>query len=217
MNLLRTINIQIKNSRIGHAYLVIGDFDVEEIRHVLKIQKPDFWQLRENPIKIVFIRELIHWISLKPHSSPFKLAVIWNLENITLEAANALLKVLEEPPKNTIFILNSQKTEKILPTIISRCQIIRFKKNIQKETSEEFMSLEVLKKKSIKERFDFASKIAESNNLSDILNSWENNLRNDLLCGTDVRHILKEISSTRSLLSTNTSVKLLLENLFLNI
>ncbi len=65
-------------------------------------------------------------LSLKPYESEYKFMVIWNLESIHPSAANKLLKLIEEPPEKTVFILIAESTEKILPTILSRCQLVKF-------------------------------------------------------------------------------------------
>lgn len=75
-------------------------------------------------LKIERIRNLQHDLSLKPHSGDYKIAVIDNFERASTGAANALLKTLEEPPKHVILILTASSLNQLLPTIISRCQIL---------------------------------------------------------------------------------------------
>jgi len=68
---------------------------------------------------------LIDWISLSPYSASHKVAVIVDGDKIRAEAANALLKTIEEPPDKSILILLVENLAGVLPTIISRCQIVR--------------------------------------------------------------------------------------------
>ncbi|MFM8913335.1 MAG: ATP-binding protein [Flammeovirgaceae bacterium] len=70
-------------------------------------------------------REIIKTLSLKPFESPFKIMIIWQPELMHPSAANGILKILEEPPANTFFILVSNAVEKLLPTIISRTQMVQ--------------------------------------------------------------------------------------------
>lgn len=77
---------------------------------------------KEALIKVDVVKELLKQVALKPVSSPYKIIVIWGAERMNTEAANKLLKVLEEPPKKTLFLLLTQREEQLLPTIISRCQ-----------------------------------------------------------------------------------------------
>lgn len=69
---------------------------------------------------------LIHDIGLKPYSGKRKIAILDDADALAAEGANALLKTLEEPPPDSLLILMSVSLQKQLPTIRSRCQIIRF-------------------------------------------------------------------------------------------
>jgi DNA polymerase III subunit delta' len=69
-------------------------------------------------------REIIKTLSLKPFESPYKVMIIWQPELMHSSAANGILKILEEPAAHTYFILVTNSAETLLPTIISRTQII---------------------------------------------------------------------------------------------
>jgi len=69
-------------------------------------------------------RNIIRNLSLKSYESEYKIHIIWLAEALGKEG-NILLKLLEEPPENTILILISENQDAILPTIISRCQILK--------------------------------------------------------------------------------------------
>ncbi|MEO5977262.1 MAG: DNA polymerase III subunit delta [Chryseolinea sp.] len=69
-------------------------------------------------------REIIRTLSLKPFESAYKVMIIWQPELMHPSAANGVLKVLEEPSPNTFFLLVTNAAEKLLPTIISRTQIV---------------------------------------------------------------------------------------------
>ena len=70
-------------------------------------------------------REIIKSLSLKPFESPYKVMLIWQPEYMHPSAANGILKILEEPPPNTFFILITNAAERLLPTILSRTQIVQ--------------------------------------------------------------------------------------------
>jgi DNA polymerase-3 subunit delta' len=70
-------------------------------------------------------RDIIRTLSLKSFESPFKVMIIWQPEFMHPAAANGLLKILEEPPANTFFLLVSNAVDKLLPTILSRLQIVQ--------------------------------------------------------------------------------------------
>jgi len=75
-------------------------------------------------IGISQIRELIDRISLKPFAAPWRLVVIEEAESLTLEAANALLKTLEEPPQSTYFLLLTSSPSSLPLTVLSRCLLL---------------------------------------------------------------------------------------------
>lgn len=77
-------------------------------------------------IKIEYIRQLQKDINLKPYEGKRKVFIIDNAHNLTPDAANALLKILEEPPANSLIVLVSAKPALLFKTIISRCKIIKF-------------------------------------------------------------------------------------------
>ncbi len=82
----------------------------------------------ENKQAGIFVSEndsLMHKLSLKSYGGKYKVFIIWMMEKVNMETANKLLKSLEEPPEKTIFLLISDRTELILPTIISRSQLVR--------------------------------------------------------------------------------------------
>ena len=82
--------------------------------------------LGDEAIKIEPIRELGYKLALMPYAASHKVAVIDNAHNLTTEAANALLKVLEEPKAHTVMILVTDNSHRLLPTISSRAQKIHF-------------------------------------------------------------------------------------------
>jgi DNA polymerase III subunit delta' len=89
---------------------------------------PDF--IRIDPegqvTKIFQIRELRQILSMKPFEARLRVVVISKAHTLNQEASNALLKVLEEPPDRTILILITPQISDLLPTIVSRCQHVRF-------------------------------------------------------------------------------------------
>ncbi len=104
---------------------------------------PDFISLSaENSIGINQVRRLEENFSLKSHSFPPKLGFIAQAEKLTLEAQNALLKMLEEPIGNSVLILTAPRQENLLITVVSRCQLINLpEKAVIELSSEEIKEL----------------------------------------------------------------------------
>lgn len=80
--------------------------------------------LEKREISIEQIRALQHGAALKPYEAAWKVFIIRDAEAMSEEAANCLLKTLEEPPPQVILILTAASTESLLPTIVSRCQVV---------------------------------------------------------------------------------------------
>ena len=74
------------------------------------------------------IRELTEQVRFAPQSGQYKIYIIDEVHMLTANAFNAFLKTLEEPPPHAIFILATTEKHKIIPTILSRCQIFDFKR-----------------------------------------------------------------------------------------
>jgi DNA polymerase-3 subunit delta' len=89
-------------------------------------------------IKIEHIRQLQKEINLKPYEGRKKVFIIDNAHSLTPDAANALLKILEEPPSVSLIILISAKPALLFKTIISRCKMMKFYP-LQRTELEEFL------------------------------------------------------------------------------
>jgi DNA polymerase-3 subunit delta' len=76
-------------------------------------------------IRIEQIRDLSEWVTLSTHRGGPRVIVIEPAESMNLPASNALLKVLEEPPARTMFLLVSDRVDETLPTLRSRCALVR--------------------------------------------------------------------------------------------
>ena len=80
------------------------------------------------------IRELRERANYAPSQARYKVYIVDEVHMLTKEAANALLKTLEEPPPHVIFVLATTEVHKVLPTIISRCQHFDFRRLAQEDT-----------------------------------------------------------------------------------
>jgi DNA polymerase-3 subunit delta' len=140
----RLLNQALAQNRLSHAYLFLGPPGVGKtavaealIRAVfaletfsLQDQLPDVKvvALKEGEKSIgknAISKEVIPWLGIRPYHEGKKVVVIAGAHTMTLEAANALLKILEEPPEYALIILVADQLE-LLATIVSRCQQLRF-------------------------------------------------------------------------------------------
>lgn len=79
--------------------------------------------------------EILRKLNLTTYEAEYKIMIIWMAEKMNHAAANKLLKILEEPPEKTLFILVCENEEQLLPTILSRTQLLRVGKVSDKELS----------------------------------------------------------------------------------
>lgn len=89
---------------------------------------PDFQVVspEKGVIKIDQIRRLTKELSYPPYESIMRVVVLEDVQTMRREAANSLLKTLEEPPENNLLILTAEASREILPTLTSRCQVVPF-------------------------------------------------------------------------------------------
>lgn len=78
-------------------------------------------------LKVDQIRLLQHELSLSPYDANYRVAILLRFEEASPSAANALLKTLEEPPPKVVLILSAESGEGLLPTIVSRCEVLRLR------------------------------------------------------------------------------------------
>jgi DNA polymerase-3 subunit delta' len=145
----------VARSRVPHALLFTGEAGIGKIRvarafakilHCAEMQEEDscdqcsscrkidsgqapdlLWVKKEGTfIKIDQVRQIKERLRYRPFEAPWRVVVIEDAHDLKEEAANAFLKILEEPPGQNIFILISLEPRMILPTIVSRCCHIRF-------------------------------------------------------------------------------------------
>ncbi len=115
-----------------------GDLPAEDIQgcgtcaSCLKINSgnhPDVHRIdcgQEDSIKITQIRELTGRLQMRAFEAAMKVCIIKDIENLTAESSNALLKTLEEPAKDTLLLLTTSVPEENLKTVVSRCHVIKF-------------------------------------------------------------------------------------------
>ena len=112
-------------------------------------------------IKVESIRDTLESLGTGAHRFGHKIILIYPLEALQVVSANALLKTLEEPPENTIFILVSSRIDRILPTIKSRCRMISMSRPSE-AIALDWMRGELNKLGLVSEALDLSSSIKEA-------------------------------------------------------
>ena len=81
---------------------------------------------KQGKIGVDEAQDIVKKLSLKSYEGGFKVMIIWMADKLNNAASNKLLKLIEEPPNKTVFILIAENEDQILDTIKSRCQVLRF-------------------------------------------------------------------------------------------
>lgn len=181
---IELLSSSVKNKKIAHAYVFLtGQWESAElaVKYLAKsclCEKGygvacgtcnSCYQIESNihpdvrvitpeglTLKISQIRNIRTDSQISSYGGKQKFYIIKNAEALNEESSNALLKILEEPSSSSMFILVTSQMQKLLPTILSRCQIVRFKNSGLKHFNG-----------SLKEQDEWVS-LAELSNLDDI-------------------------------------------------
>lgn len=218
---------QFGQGSINHSYLLISsdaDLAINKIKQLLQDLKID-WQDRLiwedwEKLKISEIRNLQKFLYLKPAVSNYKVAIIKYGENFTIEAANALLKTLEEPPNYAIIMIIVPSKEAVLKTISSRCQKIQLNqlRKIRSNSLNWQEEAEKIQKLTLKDRFEYANNLSQKEDMGEILTDWLLFLSQNLFTDTKNIVMMKKITDAQKILAKyNVNKRLLIENLLIDL
>lgn len=143
------------------------------------------------------VKDLIENIYLKPIGSDKNIFIFNHFSSANLQAQNKLLKILEEPPKNSYIILNVTNSSKILPTIMSRCKKIRLKSLSDGEMLSAFKDEDITKLENAVEIAQGSMQKAEMFLKDEIFAETFKNCLNTVLELKDSRYLLKYSSKLR--------------------
>ena len=135
--LTQTLQNAIKQNHLAHAYLFCGPRGVGKTtcarifaKTINNNETGSEWNIHEldaaSNNSVEDIRSLIDQVRIPPQAGKYSVYIIDEVHMLSAGAFNALLKTLEEPPSYAIFILATTEKHKVLPTILSRCQVYDF-------------------------------------------------------------------------------------------
>ncbi|ESU24638.1 putative DNA polymerase III, delta subunit [Flavobacterium enshiense DK69] len=104
-------------------------------------------QNKQGQIGVDEAQEIMKSLSLKAYEGGYKVMIIWMADKMNTATSNKLLKLLEEPPQKTVFLLVTENQDDIMQTILSRCQVLDFKGLPEKVIAEALVSRENIEEK----------------------------------------------------------------------
>ena len=208
---------------------------VEEIKKILashipggNTNHPDLLYIKAGEkLGIAEARKIKGHFALKPYSAAGRAVIIEDAEVLTPEAQNALLKTLEEPPKEAILILGAGSDAYLLSTILSRCQIIHLDATDlagpRHATYEVYIKdLEKLLDSSIEERFEYVEKLKSREEFLHCMVYFfrqkmvePDTYKRPGLARLEVTGFLKELLQTEEWVKQNVNTRAILEYLML--
>lgn len=240
------------NKKLAHSYILSGPKEVNKMEFILEFVKfvnctnqkeYSFCGICDNCLKIgqnkfidlIIVNDLSidkikqakNELIYPPYQADYRIVILNNTEQIRDDAASFLLKTLEEPKKRNLFFLLTNNLFQVLPTIKSRCQILKFNPIPRSRTQKtEFIFKDFfinLKKKTLIEKFSFIKNLKEEEHLNFVeesiiffhnkifTGSFKDYSKNEYLI------ILKNFKKAYFLINkTNTNSRLVLENILLN-
>ena len=134
--LVRMLESQKSSGIMSQSFMFAGPSEVGKKTLAIEFAKviigtekeyhPDLILADATSMNVAQMRELLTTLTLSPFSAVKKVAIIDNFEKASKEVSNALLKTLEEPNDSTVIILITSNYKKVLPTIVSRSQLLHF-------------------------------------------------------------------------------------------
>ncbi|MCL5071212.1 MAG: hypothetical protein M1308_10005 [Actinobacteria bacterium] len=225
-----------------HAFTIVSQSDnkkIEKEQEILKsfrVKKFNIITLASTDSSIKALREIQKLLKYKTAQGDTKALIIENVDNLSDVAQQALLKTIEEPPKNTIIIIKANNTTNLLPTILSRTQIyfLPHKEIQSKEDEKKYFDFwkNILSRNNpglrLKESVAFVSSFENKDSMLDWIDKQSIFFSHLLEIRVDepnkgklkpqaIMKILRLLLFVKKNLNANINSKLLLDNFFINL
>jgi DNA polymerase III delta prime subunit len=174
------------------------------------------WLSDEEKLGIKEVKRVLEHLTLKPYQSLGQAVVILNADDLTLEAQNSLLKTLEESPSESIILLGVSSEDKLLPTVLSRCQIIHNtnQQDTFKSSNKFITEIEQLSQMNIEQRFQYIEKLKDKEEFFNALVMFFREVLHKT-SNKEILSFLKEVSLMEEYWQANVNQRAILEYLML--
>ncbi|MBU1000496.1 hypothetical protein KKE78_03835 [Patescibacteria group bacterium] len=205
---------------ISRSHFVLTNFIKQDLKkHNLKKNHPDLLYLKKDTkLGINEAKKIKEFFSLKPYSAKRKMVVLEDASILTHEAQNALLKTIEELPKEAILTLGTSSDAALLPTILSRCKIVNLEtqnEDTLKHHDKYTKDFEKLISSSIEERFEYIAKLKDRKEfLLHLVYYFQKQLL-DSKSRQTLKDFLKELLRAEKWAKQNVNIRAILEYLML--
>ena len=194
-----------------HAYLLIGNNNELIEQKTIELAKVYNSEIINFSLtKIEDVRELIKFCKLS-YSEGYAIQVS-NIEKLSIEASNAFLKILEEPQEKITFILTANNINSLLPTIISRCQVVRIKnqeERIKNQDLENFITKDKIGK------LEYVAKLKTKDEALDFLENLISLIHQNITNMPDPKFGHKALDSLKAI-KANGNISIQLTNFVVN-
>lgn len=202
------------------SYLIIGGTLNQQRKQVkqiikeenvsLKTSNPDLLLIsEEDSIGINQIRQIKTFLSKKSwQSQSTKTVIIYQADTMTPQAQNAFLKTLEEPPANSLIIITASNKNSLIPTIISRCQIIRIAnedKTSKEKLNKYWEKWQKITQSTLDKKLGLASKLKKED-LNQFIFALQNQIKKKGSNKLKIKSWLENLITARQMLENNVNL-----------
>lgn len=184
-----------------------------------RIPHPDLLYFEDqSKLGVEQAKQIKNHFSFKPYSAKGKALVLESAQNLTLDAQNSLLKLLEEPPEKAVILLGIENESQLLPTILSRCQTMHLAQcstsDVVYNEVQSYKNIEELINFSIEKRFQYIEKLDKREEfLSSLLGYFREKMYQDPKLVSYNKLLLQALEWKKQ----NVNLRAILEYLMLNL
>lgn len=210
-----------------HAYIIAGGTTKRRSEHIKtllvarSVSHFDVIAITPDPtsISVESIRSVIVRVSIHPVASPYHAIIIHDAHAMTLEAQNAFLKTLEEPPGDALIILETGMPDALLPTILSRCHLVNLGDDssyTNEQLSACLQTIDSIMKASSGKRLQIIDTLAKTRDDTLVFVNLAIEALHPKLPSNNVTKLLRSLLTARTHILGNITPKLALDAAFLS-